>query len=152
MFGGIALFENICFMVGSVAGGAIYSETVAFLPGFAFWVMAGYNVIALFLLMWVSCLNLKTLSVVILKVEHVYFLYISFWKYFTVYSLLVKLPWNFQQIRFEVKNQISQQKSQKSKLYWKFNYIVVFYLSNCGNFLQNILHWFQTNTHSVQGD
>lgn len=51
MFGGIALFENICFMVGSVAGGAIYSETVAFLPGFAFWVMAGYNVIALFLLM-----------------------------------------------------------------------------------------------------
>lgn len=51
MFGGIALFENVCFMVGSVAGGAIYSETVSFLPGFAFWVMAGYNVIALFLLM-----------------------------------------------------------------------------------------------------
>ena len=51
MFGGIALFENVCFMVGSVAGGAIYSETVSFLPGFAFWVMAGFNLIALFLLM-----------------------------------------------------------------------------------------------------
>ncbi|XP_022329604.2 lysosomal proton-coupled steroid conjugate and bile acid symporter SLC46A3-like [Crassostrea virginica] len=50
MFGGIALFENVCFMVGSVAGGAIYSETVSFLPGFAFWVMAGFNLIALFLL------------------------------------------------------------------------------------------------------
>lgn len=75
MFGGIALFENICFMVGSVAGGAIYSETVAFLPGFAFWVMAGYNVIALFLLMWVSRLILKTWFVAILKVYTVFSAY-----------------------------------------------------------------------------
>lgn len=30
MFGGIVLFENICFMVGFVVGGVIYLEIVVF--------------------------------------------------------------------------------------------------------------------------
>ncbi|KAK3093015.1 hypothetical protein FSP39_010055 [Pinctada imbricata] len=50
VFASIAFFENICTMVGSVAGGAIYSATVGFFRGFAFFVMAGYNAIALLLL------------------------------------------------------------------------------------------------------
>ena len=51
LFAGIAFCENICIMVGSAAAGAMYSATVDVFSGFAFLVMAGYNVVALVLLL-----------------------------------------------------------------------------------------------------
>ncbi|KAK3093647.1 hypothetical protein FSP39_018387 [Pinctada imbricata] len=51
LFGVIALFENICTMVGSVLAGAIYSATVPIYEGFVFFVMAGFYVVATVLIL-----------------------------------------------------------------------------------------------------
>ena len=50
VFASIAFFQNICSMVGTVAGAAIYSASVNFYSGFAFIVMTGLNVVAFILL------------------------------------------------------------------------------------------------------
>ena len=51
IFGALAVMENICFLVGTVSAGAIYSATVTFYKGFVFFVMAGFIGVAMILLM-----------------------------------------------------------------------------------------------------
>lgn len=51
LFGSIAIVENICNLVGSVLGGAIYSATVSYYRGMAYLVLAGFMLIALILLL-----------------------------------------------------------------------------------------------------
>jgi hypothetical protein len=51
MFGSLAVVENICNLTGSVIGSAIYSETVSFYKGTAYFVFAGFMFLALLLLL-----------------------------------------------------------------------------------------------------
>lgn len=51
LFGSIAIVENVCNLVGSVLGGAIYSATVSYYRGMAYLVLAGFMLIALILLL-----------------------------------------------------------------------------------------------------
>lgn len=57
LFGSIAIVENICNLVGSVLGGAIYSATVSYYRGMAYLVLAGFMLIALILLLCLVILN-----------------------------------------------------------------------------------------------
>ncbi|XP_048736944.2 solute carrier family 46 member 3-like isoform X2 [Ostrea edulis] len=52
MFGSLAVVENICNLLGSVLGSAIYSENVSFYKGTAYLVFAGFMSIALILLLF----------------------------------------------------------------------------------------------------
>lgn len=51
LFGSIAVVENICNLSSSVIGGAIYSETVVFYRGTAYFVMTGFMVFSAMLLL-----------------------------------------------------------------------------------------------------
>lgn len=51
LFGSIAVVENICNLSSSVIGGAIYSETVVFYRGTAYFVMTGFMVFSAILLL-----------------------------------------------------------------------------------------------------
>jgi predicted outer membrane repeat protein len=51
LFGSIAIIETICNLSGTVLGGAIYSATVSFYRGMAFFILAGFLGIAFVLLL-----------------------------------------------------------------------------------------------------
>lgn len=53
MFGSLAVVENVCNLCSSVIGGAIYSETVTFYRGTAYFVFTGFLVLAFIFLLQV---------------------------------------------------------------------------------------------------
>lgn len=53
MFGSLEVVENVCNLCSSVIGGAIYSETVTFYRGTAYFVFTGFLVLAFIFLLQV---------------------------------------------------------------------------------------------------
>ncbi|XP_062911064.1 proton-coupled folate transporter isoform X8 [Mobula hypostoma] len=54
MYSCMASIDTICIIIGSSAFYALYPETLSTLPGFSFIVMAGFQVILLILVQWLS--------------------------------------------------------------------------------------------------
>ncbi|XP_072368475.1 lysosomal proton-coupled steroid conjugate and bile acid symporter SLC46A3 [Scyliorhinus torazame] len=54
MFSCMASIETICILIGATVFDALYPQTLISLPGFSFIVMAGFQVILLILIQWLS--------------------------------------------------------------------------------------------------
>ncbi|XP_078262000.1 lysosomal proton-coupled steroid conjugate and bile acid symporter SLC46A3 [Rhinoraja longicauda] len=54
MFSCLASVETICIIIGATAFDTLYPQTLSTLPGFSFIVMAGFQVILLILVQWIS--------------------------------------------------------------------------------------------------
>ncbi|XP_032882277.1 solute carrier family 46 member 3-like [Amblyraja radiata] len=54
MFSCLASLETICVIIGATAFDTLYPQTLSTLPGFSFIVMAGFQVILLILVQWIS--------------------------------------------------------------------------------------------------